>query len=386
MKIVGYLIFASFYYIYRLLCPIKPKKVFAIMTHDSSRDGNVGLMAEYLNDKKEGFTFHYLKKTDRNLAKNIHGLRGKMTFFIIKPYHLATSEYILMDNVFLPMAYLKFKKKVKVVQLWHGTGTIKKFGQDFNLGILKKLEKKANSRITHLIVNSGETKKQYAKAFGIEEGKVFIYGLPRTDIFFDQKKASERITDFYRQYPNLVDRKLILYAPTFRDNEKISITLDTARMSKQLPEDYVYMLRLHPSLELPSENSQFGKPDLEEEKNVISMSSYPDISTLLLVSDYLITDYSSVIFEYCLRNRPMIFFAYDLEQFSNFGRGFYQPYQEYVPGPVVRDTDEIIELLKKDQFNFEKIIAFKNKNYEFLDGKSAERLYLHIFSSSIKRN
>jgi len=358
------------------------------MTHDSSRDGNVGLMVEYLKDRKESFSFHYLKKADRNLVKDIHVFRGKMSFFIIKPYHLATSEYVLMDNIFLPMAYLKFNKKVQVIQLWHGTGTIKRFGQDVNTGRLKNLEKKANSRITHLIVNSEETKKEYAKAFGVNEDKVFVYGLPRTDLFFDQAKVDERIKSFYQQYPNLSGKKLILYAPTFRDheNDHPSLALDTKMLCEQMPEDYIFMLRVHPFVEQAYEKAWLSKPDLRDEKNVISMSSYSDISTLLLVSDYLITDYSSVIFEYCLRKRPMIFYAYDLEQFSNYGRGFYQPYLEYVPGPVAKDTETIIELLKKNQFDIDKICTFKNQNYQFLDGKSAERLYLHIFSNSTKRS
>jgi CDP-ribitol ribitolphosphotransferase len=284
------------------------------------------------------------------------------------------------------MAYLKFKKEVKVVQLWHGTGTIKRFGQDVNTGRLKELEKKANSKITHLIVNSKESEKQYAKAFGLSEDKVFIYGLPRTDLFFDQDKMQERLDKFYRQYPDLKGKKLVLYAPTFRDQEidHPRIALDTKLLCEQLPEDYVYLLRLHPFVEHAYKANEQNKGDRAETKNVVSMSSYADISTLLLAADYLITDYSSVIFEYCLRSRPMIFYAYDYEQFSDQGRGFYRPYHEFVPGPVVKDAKSIIELLKKDRFDYGKINSFMNKNYQFLDGKSAERLYLNIFSSSIK--
>jgi CDP-ribitol ribitolphosphotransferase len=349
------------------------------MTHDSGRDGNVGIMVEYLKEKKEGFTFRYLKKKERNMVKDVHKLRGKLSFFIEKPYHLATSEFVMLDNIFLPMAFLKFNKRVRIIQLWHGTGTIKKFGQDVNTGFLKKLEYRANKNITHLVVNSQQTKKEYASSFGVKEDRIFIYGLPRTDFFFDQVKMEERKKVFYNQYPELKGKKLILYAPTFRDKEKDNpvVMLDTKLLSDQIPENYILMLRLHPFVEEAFEKN--GHLSQVITGNVISMSAYPDINTLLLVSDYLITDYSSVIYEYCLLNRPIIFFAYDLEQFSNYGRGFYQPYLDYVPGPVTADTKEIVEIIRSDLFDYNKIDTFKNKNYRFQDGKSAERLYHNIF-------
>lgn len=381
MKTIGYLIFAGFYYVFRLFCKVKKKKIFCIMTHDGSKDSNVGVMVEYLKEKKEGYSFFYLKKSERNRVKNIHNLQGKLVFFIIKPYHLATSEFVMMDNVFLPMAYIKFRRRVRILQLWHGTGTIKKFGQDVNTGRLKKLEKMANSRITHLIVNSEKTKKLYAHVFGIEEEKVFVYGLPRTDLFFDNDKINERKQRFFKQYPMLQGKKLVLYVPTFRDQEYLhpKLALDTEVFCKEMQEEYVLLLRVHPFVAEALEKSQEIKTyDLE--KQVISMSSYPDISTLLLVSDFVITDYSSVIFEYCLMRRPIVFYAYDLEQFSDFGRGFYESYEEYVPGPVTRDTKSLVELLKKNHFDIDRMEAFRRESYRYLDGKSAERIYLHIFN------
>lgn len=379
MKTVGYLIFAAFYYIFRLFCPIRKKKVFAVMTHDGSPYGNVGVMVNYLKRREEGYTFHYLKKEDRNMAGSLNAVMGKAAFFIVKPYHLATSQFVLLDNAFLPMAYIVFSKKVSVIQLWHGTGTIKRFGQYVNTGWLSKLEKRANEKITHLIVSSEESKSESAGAFGVEEDKIFIYGLPRTDIFFDRDQIEERKLKFYKQYPKLTGKKLILYAPTFRDleTEHPKLALDSAKLLEGLPEDYVILLRLHPFVAAACEKDVGTNQG--NAGQVINMSSYDDINTLLMVSDYLITDYSSVIFEYCLLNKPIIFYAYDLEEFSDHGRGFNRPYEEYVPGPIAKDTEDILNLLKNDQFDLTKIRSFVNRSYRFLDGNSAERLYLHIF-------
>lgn len=379
MKIIGYLIFAGFYYLFRFFCVPQRKKVFCIMTHDGSKDSNVGVVVDYLKKQDKEYCFHYIKKEDRKLVKKLGIWKGKLSFFVAKPYHLATSAYVLMDNTFLPMAYIRFSKGVRVVQLWHGTGTIKKFGQDVNTGQLKRLEYLANSRITHLIVNCEASKKEYAGSFGVAEDKIYVYGLPRTDLFFDERMKDERRLAFFKQHPELKGKKLVLYAPTLRDQElkQPRLALDTEKIVKELPKDYVVMLRLHPFvMEMYQKNEQFKKVFGEK---VISMSEYPDINTLLLVSDYLITDYSSVIFEYCLLKKPMLFYAYDLEEFSDHGRGFYRPYKEFVPGPITKTTQEIIELLKKDDFDLEVINSFIDNNYQYFDGKSTERLYLHIF-------
>lgn len=381
MKKIGYLLFAGFYYLFRICCRIKSKKVFAIMTHDSGRDGNVGILVEYLKDQKEGYSFEYLKRDEKSLVKNLHVLKGKLSFFITKSYHLATSEFIIMDNVFLPMAYLSFKKRVRVIQLWHGTGTIKKFGQDVNTGSLKELERRANDRITHLIVNSERTMREYSSAFGVNQERIFIYGLPRTDLFFDERRIELRKQEFYQEYPNLKGKKLVLYAPTFRDQEikHPRLMLDTKQLADLEQKDDIFLFRLHPFVAKAQERLWNELSEEEKGKNILFLSSYPDISTLLLVSDYLITDYSSVIFEYCLLERPMLFYAYDLEEFSEQGRGFYQNYQEYVPGPIVTSTKEIVKLLEQNQFDPDRIRDFKENNYRYLDGKAAKRIYQNIF-------
>ena len=217
MKKLGYYLFAMMFYFFRLF-GVKEKKVFCIMTHDGSEDSSVGVVVKALKERDSSFRFYYMKKDDREAVKS-HMIKQFFSFFITKPYHMATSSYILMDNAFLPMAYISFSNQVKVIQLWHGTGTIKKFGQDANVGELKVLEAKANRNITHLIVNSEYTKKQYAKAFGVKTERVFVWGLPRTDELFQGTKKDAKIDVFFREYPELKGKKLILYAPTFRDSE-----------------------------------------------------------------------------------------------------------------------------------------------------------------------
>lgn len=373
-KKIGYFIFACFFYAFRIL-PLNEKKVFCIMTHDGSSGSSVGVVVEALKELEEEqgtYEFIYMKKNDREQAKNHIG-KAFLSFFIKKPYHLATSSYVLMDNVFLPMAYLRFRKAVKVVQLWHGTGTIKKFGQDVNQGELKKLEYQANQRVTHLIVNSEYTKKQYARAFGIPEKNIYVWGLPRTDELFSKEVKEKKQKFFYNCYPELEGKRLVLYAPTFRDNEveNPKMQLDIGYLEKHTDENTVYLIKLHPFVA-----SHYKAKD---SKRCINVSTYEDINTLLFVSDVLITDYSSIIFEYSVLERPMIFYAYDLKTFSEDGRGFYEDYYSYVPGPVVIDTVEVSEMLNAKEVSNEKVQQFKKESFAFLDGNSMERFVSHIF-------
>lgn len=379
MKTAGYLVFAAVYYICRLIFKVDSKKVFCIMTHDGSEDSSVGVIVSYLKTLNCGYHFEYIRKQDANAGKGKAGLRGMASFFLVKPFHLATAGNILEDNIFLPMAYLKFRSSVNVVQLWHGTGTIKKFGQSVNTGRLGKLEKRANQTITHLIVNSLYTKKLYMHAFGVSEENVYVLGLPRTDIMFDQRKKEAAIGKFYQEYPELMGKRILLYAPTFRDREKDNprIELDFSYFIEHLSGDEVLIVRFHPHVGAAFD-LQWGKMGITDDR-IMNLSGYENLGTLLFVSDLLITDYSSIIFEYCILERPMVFYAYDLDAFSLEGRGFYEKYEEYVPGPVVKTTEELIEAIHFEASSKDRIQEFRDSHFSYLDGQSTERVVKQIF-------
>lgn len=379
MKRIGYRVFAILYNLYRLFGR-KPNRVFCIMTHDSGKDSSVGSVIQYLMEKEKKYEYYYLRKEEKkNIGKGFSKVKEQLTFLLIKPYYMATSSYIFMDNCFLPMAYMDIPKEIKVVQLWHGTGTIKKFGQDANVGKLKELERKCNEKITHLIANSSYIKGIYEHSFGIAKDKIYVLGIPRTDTLFQQERQNKQINEFYERYPQLKEKKIILYAPTFRDEEvgKGKLHLDLDLIEKKLPTNYVLLLKLHPFVA-----DDFIKTREYYNRNgeicIYNVSEYKDVNPLLLVSHTLVTDYSSVIFEYCILEKPMIFYAYDLERFSENGRGFYEDYQSYVPGPVVKSTKELLEVIEEEAFNIEEIIEFKNQSFAYLDGKSAERFYQTI--------
>ena len=377
-KEIGYRLFAIIYDICRLL-PTKKKRVHCIMTHDDGEGSNVSLVVKALKEQGEGYSFSYITKRETLDVKGLKSLPGLLSFFFRKPFELSRAQIILMDNVFLPMAYLKRRRGVKVIQLWHGTGTIKKFGQHVNTGRLKMLEKKANSNITHLIVNSEGTRRLYAETFGISEERVYPIGLPKTDELIRRITEAEKLglnqdrEAIYQKYSIPEHAKLILYAPTFRDQELqgTGILQKLEGLQKALPEEYYLGLRLHPFIA----EACLG---LKLLPRVCQMSFETDLNSLLMASDVLISDYSSIIFEYCLTGRPMVFYAYDLKEFSDHGRGFYSDYQAYVPGPVTATAEETAAVIRENRFDMEVISTFRNNHFSYLDGKATERLLRFI--------
>jgi CDP-ribitol ribitolphosphotransferase len=104
------------------------------------------------------------------------------------------------------------------------------------------------------------------------------------------------------------------------------------------------------------------------------MSFEKDLNSLLMAADILITDYSSIIFEFCLTKQPMIFYAHDYSEFSDSGRGFYYNYETYVPGPVAYSSEEVVDIIKEQDFDQYVINEFVNNNYIYTDGNATRRL------------
>src|SRR5690625_1261470 len=166
-----------------------------------------------------------------------------------------------------------------------------------------------------------------------------------------------------------------MYAPTYRDGEfnPVNLQIDLEQIYEHFKHDYVLFLRLHPAV-----NSKFRNkyPDF-----IYNVSNYFSINHLLLGTDILITDYSSIPFEFSLLNKPMIFYTYDLETYRN-ERGLWGNFTEIVPGPIVNTTEELIEEIKQNEFDTEKIKQFSNEWNEYCHGNSSEKLIEAIYKSN----
>mgnify|MGYP002620058140 CR=1 FL=1 len=376
MKRLFYLAFAVIFGIHRVFPIIKGKTTF-IMTHERSYNGNIGELYKYL--KSRGFPLKKIEwitkadfRPDGSTGSKYGLVIAIVRLLLIKTYHLARSENIFLDNVFLPMAYMRFKKNVNVVQLWHGCAAIKKFGQDVNSGWLAELERRANQTYTHIIVNASSVINLHASAFGVDASKIYPLGLPRTDPLFNSRYLNAIAEELYLKYPQIRSKRKILYAPTFRDDDLENSKLydDLKVLSGIIDQNDVILLRLHPFV------SARWKHQDAKLNNVIDLSSYPELNAILAVSDLMITDYSSIIYEFAVFERPIIFYAYDRHHYKTKVRGFYVDYEKYVPGPIANNIEELIAYLREPGVDerFCKIKGFYKRYYDWYDGCSSKRI------------
>lgn len=210
----------------------------------------------------------------------------------------------------------------------------------------------------------------FKKSFLMSESQILKLGIPRTDYFFNEQKLKENYEWTYSKL-NLMDKKIILYAPTFRDNELQStkLHLNITELKAALSNDYQLILKLHPSI----------SQDLEkiEDDFVVYADKEMPIETILPTVDILITDYSSIPFEFALLHKPIIFFTYDLNEYDK-ARGLSDGFLETIPGPHAFTTTGLIELIKQETFDIERIRSFAAEWNKYSDGFSSERFVLFL--------
>lgn len=297
-------------------------------------------------------------------------------------YHLATSKRILVDNYFGFLAVTDFREDVECIQLWHATGAIKKFGLKDNS--IKERSKRAVQRFLRVyrrfdkvVVGSDTMAEIFKEAFALDDGNILKTGIPRTDYFYDESKKQTAIRTLTHENRLLKEKKVILYAPTYRDNElsEFQLHLNLEKMRQELGEEHILIFRLHPAVNITEDYTKKFSNFLFD----YSSSQY-NINDLLTVADYLITDYSSIPYDFSLLKKPMIFFAYDLENYK-MERGIWKGFEDNLPGPLVKDTDSIIEVILRGKFNYRLIDDFSYKWNKYSTGQSSNNLVQYINNS-----
>ncbi|MBQ0015240.1 MAG: CDP-glycerol glycerophosphotransferase family protein [Oscillospiraceae bacterium] len=301
----------------------------------------------------------------------MHRMSFKNLYTFAKLY--STSRVVIIDDFYELTSMVDKKNDVKLVQVWHACGAFKTFG-------FSRLGKPGGPKQTstnhrmydRAIVSSKEIRRFYAEGFGIPIGNVVATGVPRTDMFFDEQVANEMKANFYRDYPEWQDKKIIMFAPTFRGNGRLTghypmEKFDLKEVADALGEEYGIIVKMHPFVNNPVEIPK------GYENRIIDLSENSEINDLLFVTDILITDYSSVVFEASLLDIPMLFYAFDLSEYIAT-RDFYYEYEPFLPGKLTQTQDELVDAIKNEDFEMEKIEPFKHKFFDNLDGKSAERV------------
>lgn len=333
---------------------VEKNRVSFIIDSNESFKGNLDYIKKEF-EKRGNFEFHFFYK-------------DKLSFKSFKL--LAGSRFIFLNDNFFPLAFMQFSPKNIVVQLWHAPGAFKKFGGSVDFKSRKILEK-ASKNTDYLIVSSSNIQDYYREAFQISKTKIKPLGLPRADYYFENHDIDELKSKFFEKYDLPSDKKIVLYAPTFRDEEKYNNVfdyLDLEKFNQSLGDEYILALRLHPKIK------KFYSGEISSEEQYIDCSDYPSEQELLLISDILITDYSSIMIEFALLNKPIIFFTYDFESYMTEERGFYFDFKSTVPGPVVYDSNQLIDVIKSNSFDENKISEFVKTQFNEIDGQSSKRV------------
>lgn len=280
---------------------------------------------------------------------------------------LATAKYVFVDDASLILSSIPLRKETVAINLWHACGAFKKFGQrGTNLSLP---EDRATHAQYNLVCVSGENLRSiYADAFDINYNKVKALGCPRTDDYFNKHLINKTKRKIYFRHPSLIGKSVLVYAPTFRDvgcdRSEFHPELDFDRLSKDLLPNQVLLICPHPVM----------KNDIlpKKYKNIRVMRDF-STNDYMLISDMLITDYSSVIFEYALLRKPIAFFCYDL---PTYDRGFYLNYPEDLPGDVYTNQEELTDYLTHPEKHIltNKMNSFVDKYMSACDGHSCERI------------
>lgn len=301
--------------------------------------------------------------------------------FIQSIYHIATSDHVIVDNYYAFLSVTNFKSSVKCIQLWHAAGAIKKFGLEdlTNKKRTKRTLHRFNSvynRFDHVVVGSNRMADIFKQSFGLSEDRFIYSGIPRTDFFYDSKRIRQAKREIEYDFPSIINKKVLLYAPTYRDDELKStqLRIDLDIMYQQFNHNHVLFLRLHPAVALEFENKYPGF--------VFNVSDYHSINHLLVIADILITDYSSIPFEFALLNKPMIFYMYDYEDYKQ-SRGISMEDLSEFPGAITASTEELVQVIVNENFRTELIQPFSNEWNMFSKGNSSDTLIYTLYANNL---
>lgn len=289
--------------------------------------------------------------------------------------------------------WLPKPKHTIYLQTWHGT-PLKRLAADMEEVYMpgttaesyKRNFIKEAKNWDLLVSPNAYSTEIFRRAFHFDK-EVLETGYPRNDFLLNHKH-DETIEKLKKEYGFPLDKKVVLYAPTWRDNQFVGkgkysfdIQLDLDLMKQELGEDYVVIFRLH---YLVAENLDV-KP---YEGFAYDFSNHEDIRELYLMADLLITDYSSVFFDYANLERPMIFYVYDIEEYRDSLRGFYFDFEKEAPGPLVKSTEEVIETVRKMEADGFKVspgfVEFHEKFCYLENGDSTRNVVENVFKTKKK--
>ncbi len=374
-----------FYVISKL--PAKKDSVIFESFHGKQISDNPLALYEYLLKNHPNYKLYWsIDKRYELQLKNDDKKKYLNRFSLKWLVNMARAEYWVINSR-LPL-WIPKPAHTTYIQTWHGT-PLKKLGLDIqkvhmpgtNTKEYKKNFVNESVKWDYLISPNAYSTEIFKRAFGYN-GEIIESGYPRNDYLLNNNNRN-MINSLKNNMDLPKNKKVLLYAPTWRDDEfyskgkyKFSINIDLDLLNQKLGDEWIILFRMH---YLVAENL-----NIENYKGfAYDFSNYKDIRDLYLVSDVLITDYSSVFFDYANLNRPMIFYTYDLQKYKQKLRGFYFDLEQDAPGPLVQTTTDLIKEIDKISetlYISEKVKTFNRKFCYLENGRSSERVVNKVFN------
>lgn len=347
--------------------PINPKQIVFESMWGAKYSCNPRAIYEYIDKNYPEYECVWFFSDER---MPITGKARRVRRFSEEYYHcLATAKY-LINNVNFPDEYIKRDGQI-MVQTMHGT-PLKTFGLEITQEMTTQqkidLFLKRVANWNYLIVQGKFMEGKSYDCFKYS-GKILTTGYPRTDALLNT--SNDKVKEIKKKLGLPKDKKIILYTPTWRIRNRFDMMLDIEKMKEHLSDEYVLLIRIHyfssAGYKIPADN-----------KFVFDVNKYSSVEDLYLISDILITDYSSVMFDYALLDKPMLFFTYDFDTYCGVLRGIYVDFKKEAPGPLLYTSDEVIstienidEEMKKCE---DKIKLFKEKYLTYENDSSSKRV------------
>ncbi len=373
------------YRVMNVLIPLSEKRVVISSSLGKSYSGNPKAIYEEmvrrgLTQKYECIWFYEKDRFDIP-GRHIQVKYGRLRYI----YYMATAKFWIFDA--RQPKFLRKRDRVTYIQTWHGT-PLKKLALDMDAVYMAgeesieeyKEEFRRNAQTwDYLISQNPFSSEVFARAFDYS-GRMLEIGYPRNDVLFRRNNDTD-IKKLKRKLNLPDDKKIMLYAPTWRDDESFGLGRyhysDALRMDdvyNAFGRDYVLILKYHYLVEDKTDWSGYNGFVRLFDKSV-------DIASLYLVSDILITDYSSVMFDYSILNRPMYFYCYDLGRYKNVLRGFYFDFEKSSPGPISDTTESLISdiINARHEDYAEQYEEFRKCYNPWDDGRSCSKVVRLLF-------
>lgn len=334
-------------------CFPKQNKVTIVSRQGNSPSMDISMLRDEINRQSPNTEVVCLCK------KIGEGISGKLSycFHLLKQmWHLGTSRAIVTDSYCFGISLLKQRKDVKVVQMWHALGALKKFGfsitgkggEGRNPLIAEAMN--MHKHYTHIIISGEKCREAYKEAFGYDDKNMVVASLPRVDAILDECRKNETLRKIFNEYPEFKQKKIVVYAPTFRKNRNISDKIK--ELSEAIDrEKYIFVIKKHPLMDLEGD---FSGAIIDNKFSTLEM---------MYAADYVVCDYSAIVFEAALMEKPIFFYNFDFDDYED-RRNFYLDYEKDMPGIISDRADRIAEAIKNDEFDMYEIKNFADKYIE----------------------